>query len=312
MSRRSGRFGDALIGYLLIWLAAVLWASLALFYKAVLGLGVPPLTLVAYRAGGAACALAIWMVIRGDFPAGLRISRRDGPLMLAYGVVGVALFYIAYAYAIHLTGIAMAVVLMYTAPAWVALIAWRWLGEGMDLRRGIALVLAFLGCALVAQAYDVTALRFNVLGVLWGLGAGIGYGLYSIFNKLAVRRYSPAVVQFYGFAIGAFLLVALQPPRDLLAPLRSLPVLGLLIFIAVGPTLGGGLAYAAGVQRIRVSVASLLATLEPALAVLMGYLGFGEVLDPPQWIGVGLVLIAAVLLRPREAPADVMAPARGG
>ncbi len=287
------------MGYLLVWLAATLWASLGPFYKLLLGLGVSPLAVVTFRTWLAALLLGGWMIIRKRSLAWLSLARRDRLLILAYGLIGIAFFYAAYVYAVQTTGVAIAVVLMYTAPAWVTLIAWWRLGEHVNRTQVMALALAFLGCALVAQIYDPAALHFNALGILYGLSAGLGYGLYSVFNKLALRRYPPTTVQFYGFAVGTIALALTQRPAELFAPMRSPLLLGLLTVMAVGPTLGGGLAYAAGVQRLPVNVASLLATLEPALAVLFGYWLFGEVLEWGQWLGAGLILLTAILLRPR-------------
>ncbi len=290
----------AITGYLLVWLAATLWASLGPIYKLLINFGLLPLTVVTFRAGLAALILAGWLLVRERSLARLRIARGDWPLMLAYGVIGVAFFYAVYVYAVQLTGVAVAVVLMYTAPAWVALIAWWRLGEGMDRSRALALLFALVGCALVSQAYNPTALRLNAVGVLCGLGAGLGYGLYSVFNKIALGRYTPVTVQFYGLTIGAIFLALSQPPASTLTLLRSPWLLGGVVLVALGPTLGGGLAYAAGVQRLPVSIASLVATLEPALATLFGYLFFGEVLQPGQWIGTGLILAVVILLRPQS------------
>ncbi len=298
-SRLSLHASATVTGYLLIWVAAALWASLGPLYKLLFHFGASPLTVVTFRAGLASFILIVWQLATQRSLAGLRIARRDIPLMLAYGVIGIAFFYATYVYAVQLTGVAVAVVLMYTAPAWVVLIAWWRLGEGMDRQRAVALALAFGGCVLVAQAYDLAALQINAIGVLCGLGAGIGYGLYSIFNKIGVQRYRPVTVQFYGFAIGAICLSLMQPVDFLLAPFGSPLLLGGLILLAVGPTLGGGLAYAAGVQRLPVSVASLLATLEPALATVFGFVFLGEVLQVGQWLGICLVLAAAIMLRPQ-------------
>jgi drug/metabolite transporter (DMT)-like permease len=60
------------------------------------------------------------------------------------------------------------------------------------------------------------------------------------------------------------------------------------------------------VQWVPVSVAAIVATWEPAVAVLFGYVLFGERLEPGQWLGTACILGAVLLLRPgREANAVV-------
>jgi len=122
-------------GYLFVLAAATLWASIGVFYKFLINdHGLQPLAAAALRgAAGGLILLAALLILRVD----LRVPRRSWPAMLTYGVFGVALFFIFYVNAINLTGVAMAAVLMYTSPAWVAVISWRWMGERLG-RRGIA------------------------------------------------------------------------------------------------------------------------------------------------------------------------------
>jgi len=61
-------------------------------------------------------------------------------------------------------------------------------------------------------------------------------------------------------------------------------------------------AYAAGVRTLPVSVASLMATLEPVLAALLAYLVLGQTLSASQVAGGGLIMLAVWLLRPRARP----------
>jgi drug/metabolite transporter (DMT)-like permease len=180
----------------------------------------------------------------------------------------------------------------------VALISWRWLGERIG-RRGIgALCLALLGAALVARVYDPGQLRLDGLGVLAGLGAGLTYGLYSVFNKVLVRRYRPWAVQVYGLLIGGLVLLALVPKRDLAGGWVTPGSIALVIGMAIVPTLLASLSFAVGVQWVPVSVASTLATLELAVATFFGYVFFGERLAAPQWAGALLILGAVLMLRP--------------
>jgi DME family drug/metabolite transporter len=292
----KGIMNRSLQGYGLVVVAATLWATIGIFYKALIDeYGLTPLAAAAFRgAVGGLILLTALLLLRVD----LHVHRRDWPIFLAYGVFGVALFFIVYVNAINLTGVAMAAVLMYTAPAWVAAISWRWLGEHLGRNGLLALGLALCGAALVARVYDPALLMVNSLGILAGLAAGLTYGLYSVFNKVLVRRYRPWVVQVYGLLIGAFILVGITPKADLGRGFTSWVTLVLLLGLGLIPTLLASLAYAVGVQWVPVSTASILATLELAVATLLGYVFFGERLAPLQWIGAALILAAVLLLRP--------------
>ncbi len=239
------------------------------------------------------------MLLRAD----LRVPRREWPVFLAYGVFGVALFFICYVNAINLTGVAVAAVLMYTSPAWVAAISWRWMGERLGRRGLAALGLAVLGAALVAQVYDPSRLRLNGLGVLLGLAAGLTYGLYSVFNKRLVRHSRPWVVQVYGLLIGALVLLPLTSPVQLAKGFTSTDTLLLVIGMGIVPTLLASMAFAFGVQWVPVSVAAIVATFEPVVATFFGYLFFGERLAPLQWAGTACIVSAVLLLRPSSQQA---------
>ncbi len=285
-------------GYFLVLLAASLWASLGVIYKFLAeSYGIPPLAVALFRAGlGSLILLLGLLLIR---PGWLHIDRQTAKVVAAYGVFGVALFYATYINAILTAGVAVAAVLMYTAPAWVALIAWRFLDEKLTRVHLLALLLTLLGSALVAQIYRPELLRLNALGVMWGLLSGLTYGLWSVFNKIGVRYTNPWTFHAYGMGIGALVLLIFQPVDPILTALQSPPALGWLLLMALGPTVGASVAYASGVRSVPVSVASLVATLEPVLAAVLAHIVFGETLSVGQLAGGLLILLAVWLLRPR-------------
>jgi len=293
---------DQLRGYFLILVAATLWATLGVFYKLLINdQGMTPLAAATMRGGlGGLILLAILVLLRVD----LRVPRGDWGWFLAYGVFGVALFFVCYVNAIALTGVAVAAVLMYTSPVWVAIISSRWMGESLGPRSIGALGLALIGVALVARIYNPELLRLNGLGILFGLGAGFTYGLYSIFNKVLVRRNRPWVVQVYGLLIGAAVLFLVVPKWQLAVGLSSPTSCALLIGMAIVPTLLASLAFAIGVQWVPISVAAIVAMFEPVVAAIFGYAFFGERLDPGQWLGAVFILSAVVLLRPGAGPSS--------
>jgi DME family drug/metabolite transporter len=290
-------------GYFLVLLAAGLWATLGVIYTMLAeSFGLPPLAVAAFRAGlGGLLLLGGLLILRRSW---LRLNRRAVGVVVAYGVFGIALFYGVYINAILTAGVAVSAVLLYTAPAWVAVIAWRLLGEQLTRTHLAALGLTLLGSALVAQIYRPELLRLNAQGIVWGLLSGLTYALWSVFNKVGVRHTNPWTLQCYGMLVGAGALLLFQPITPLQGALQSPAALFWLLMLALGPTVGASVAYAAGVQTVPVSVASLVATLEPVLAAVLARLALGESMSAGQIVGGGLILAAVWMLRPR-GPAPV-------
>jgi DME family drug/metabolite transporter len=306
-----GRIPSGMVGYAQVMGAATLWATLGLFYTGFIDVyGVPPLGVAFYRASFGFAVLLLVLAI-GRL-ARLWVAARDLPFFALFGLVGVAVFYITYVYAIHLAGMAVAVVLMYTAPAWVSLIAWRLFDEGLGRYKLMALGLAFVGCALVARVCDPSQVRLNLMGVLCGLGAGLTYGLYTVFNKVAVRRrYSPWTVMLYALGFGALFLLPLQSAA-VFRPLRQPALIFWLLMLAIGPTLGAALMHTMSLQRLPASVVSIVATLEPAIATVLAWLFLGERLGGDQILGGALILAGVLVLQwaDRE-PQSIVEPAQG-
>ena len=294
MPRSPQSTSRRLKGFAYVLLAAVLWGTLGIFYKTLIGVyGLTPLTLAFFRAAFSALFLLVGLsVLR---PEWLRVERRDLPLLVSFGLFGVAAFFFVYVNAVDRVGVAVASVLLYTAPAWVTLISWRFLGESIGPRRLAALALAFVGCALVAGITDPNQIRLNAPGVLFGLASGLTYGLYSVFNKAGVRKYRPWTVLFYGLLVGAMALSLVQDLDDIARALRSPVIVAWLTVMALVPTLGSGLAFATGLRFVPVSAASVVANLEPVVATTLAYLIFGEVMAPWQMLGGVLIIAGAVI-----------------
>lgn len=281
-------------GYLLVALAACLWGTLGLFFRILHDdYGLSALTLAFLRAGIASSILLAAMLVAR--PATLRISRRAFAFYAVYGFLGVSAFYFSYTQAILQTSVTTAVVLLYTAPAFVTLIAWRAWGEPLGARKLVALALAFVGCALVARAYDPAQLSLNLPGLAFGLAAGFTYALYTVFSKSALQRFSLWTALTYALLFGTLFLAPLQTLDDF-APLLQPGAWVFLLALAVGPTLGSLALYSAGLRRVPASNASLVATIEPVVASTLAFLFLGERLEFLQVVGGAMVIAGAVWL----------------
>lgn len=274
-------------GYLLIAAAALLWATLGSAARFALRDAVDPLEISFWRAAIAGGLFAVHAALARHRP----IAARDLPAVAAFAVVGVTVFYVAYFRAVEHGGAAIAAVLLYTAPAWVALAAAVWLGERLTGSTGAAIVLTIAGVALVAQGAGGAGMRPVSMGAVgWGLLAGAAYAVYYIFGKRYFTRYAPALVFAYAMPIGALALLPLVE----FAP-KSAANWVVIGFIAAVPTYCAYLIYAAGLARIDATRAATVATLEPIAAALIALAVWGEALRPVAYAGAALVLLGVLL-----------------
>ncbi len=287
ISRRPRRRA---LGPILVAGAGALWGTIGIAAKGAFRYGISPSEVALWRAGGAfVVLLAVAILVRRD---ALRIAPRDLLLFAAYGSIGVAVFMTVYLTAIRLSTVAAAAMLLYTAPAWVTLLARIFFREPLTRQKVAAVLLTVTGSALVVRAYAPAALRLNLGGVLAGLAAGLTYALYSIFGKQALRRYDPFTTVLYGLGFGTgFLLLALRR-WPALPSAAALPVV---LYLILAPTVFAYLLYTGGLRMMEAGRASIVATVEPVVAAVLGFLLLGELLDGWQWFGGALVLAGVVL-----------------
>jgi drug/metabolite transporter, DME family len=283
-------------GVLLVLAAALLWSLVGPFSQVALGAGVSPLEVAFWRAAIAGAAFVLHAVLAGHarlrpWPAG----GRDLAALAGFALIGVTLFYAALVLAIEAGGISLAFVLLYTAPAFVVLLAWPLLGEVPTPRKLLLVALALLGVALVTRS-DGVGVTVNPASLGWGLTAGASYASYYLFGKWVLRRYRP--VTFFAWvrpigALGLWPLVDFSPKDG--AVWAWLVVLGLV------STYLAYLAYYTGLRRTEASRAVLVATVEPVAAALWAAALFGERLGWWGWTGAALVLAVAAAAGARRA-----------
>ncbi len=286
-------------GSILVILAGIFWGSMGLFVRTMGSRGFSSVQTTAVRLTIAALFFLIILLLRK--PSDLRIRLRDIPLFLALGVISILFFTICYFTAINMLSLSTAAILLYTSPIWVMLMSVAFFREKFTSRKLFSLLLAFGGCVLVS---GISGGNLSMAGLLFGLGSGIGYALYSIFGTVALRRYSPLTVTAWAFLIAALGIQFICPPAELIALFRAAPSpAGTLLFavlMALVTAVTPYLLYTLGLARIEASRAAILATVEPMVATLFGTLVFSEPLTPSSVLGILLILAAIVLLNLRQ------------
>lgn len=272
-----------------------LWGFTGLFRRYMGGIGLDSAGVILLRCGLAACAFAVTLLCTD--PKQFRVKPRDAWCFLGSGIVSLFFFSFCYFQAMTLMSLSSAAVLLYTAPAIVMVLSVFLFREPLTLPKAAALVLAVLGCALVS-GLGSGGLRFTPAGLLYGLGAGLGYALYSIFARLALDRgYTSNTVNFYSCLLAAIAAAALWGVREPAALLcASWGNAGLCVLAALVTCYLPYLLYTYGLTGVEAGRASILASVEPVVATLVGLIAFGEGLTMPSVLGIVLVLSAVVIL----------------
>jgi drug/metabolite transporter (DMT)-like permease len=278
---------------------ATLLGSLGSWGRMVFRFEPDPMLVVTWRAVIGAIGLAL--ILRLAQPELLRIRARDIPFFAVYGFLGVTLNFWFYFSAFKFTTLAVAITLLYTYPAFVALLSVIFLGEHLTRRKVGAVAVTLIGSALVAQVHHAAWLRVNLRGVLFGLLAGVTAASYSIFGKRALSRYSSWTVVMYAFSAGGLFLGLMSGGRLARAVAYPAAAWGWIVSMALIPSLGGYVLYTLGLRDLPASQASIVATWEVVTAAGLGWILFHEHLTTVQLIGAALVCLGIAIIQHRKA-----------
>lgn len=286
--------------YAKIITAAALWGCIGVFLKLLTAAGFTSMEGVAIRAL-AAC------VIYGGFlaftnPEALKICPKDWYYFFGTGVCSLLFFNWCYFSAISRSSMSVAAVLLYTAPVFVTLMSALFFRETITPVKLLALAVTFAGCALVTGLFPLGQEAVSPSTILFGLGSGFGYALYSIFSKFALNKYSPATISFYSFLFCAVFSLPLSGLQQDLAGFGCWQAwagaLGIGVLCCAVPYV----LYTDGLRQAEPGRAAILATIEPFVAAALGILLYREEVTVYKLLGMAAIL-GSVLLINRQNPA---------
>jgi drug/metabolite transporter (DMT)-like permease len=284
--------------------AALLFALNGTVSKVVLSSGIDSQELTQVRATGAFVGFAAGLALLAR--PSLRVTRRELPFLVVFGVAGVAMVQWLYFVAIHRLPIGAALLIQYLAPILIALWAWAVLHERVRRRIWVALVLALAGLSLVVEVWS--GISLDGLGIVAALGAAVAYAVYVLMAERAVGRREPASLLCYGFGVAAVFWAVVQPvwrfPVERLDDEVSLlgrleehaaPVWSLMLFVVAVGTMLTFLLVTAALRHLSATRVAIIAMLEPVAAGLVAYAWLGESFGALQLLGGGIVLAGIVL-----------------
>src|SRR5699024_8099789 len=179
----------------------------------------------------------------------------------------------------------------------VIILSFLFFQERITRAKLIALIFTLFGviCVVELNPFDFASIHLPVF--LFGLGAGLGYALYSIFSKYALAHYSSLQITTFTFVVSGCVLAPVFLFNGKIESLIQVNVLIYALGIGLLPTAVGYVIYTLGLQQTEASQASILATIEPIVATLIGICIFSEAFHFIQIIGMGSIIFAVIIIQ---------------
>ncbi|WBW97228.1 DMT family transporter [Oceanirhabdus sp. W0125-5] len=280
--------------YLLIILGATLWGIISIFVKGLYNLGFNALEVVFIRVFSASLILIVYIIFTNKDL--LKINFKDIFYFIGTGVFSIVFFNWCYFTAMNLIPLSVASILLYTAPAFVTILSAIVFKERITKRKVLSLLLTFIGCIFVTGYFPNTGGKITLLGLLVGIGSGFGYALYSIFGKAAMKKYDSITITVYSFIVASISLIPLINLKNMVSLFDNVQAYGYAIALGLFPTVLAFISYTKGLENIESSKASIIATIEPVVASIIGMVVFKQVLSFYQILGILIVIMAIFIV----------------
>ena len=265
----------------------------------------PALAIAAWRltlATGIVLPLVLWR-FRDGFRA---VDTRTFALLIAAGGL-LAAHFATWITSLDYTSISNSVVLVSTAPLWVALLGRVTGSLQLSPRMTWAVVLSVVG-AIVIGAGSMRVGMTTLTGDLLALAGAVCMGSYLLIAQRVQRTldFGPYVLLVYGIA-ASFLWVAALVSGEQVHGFNA-KTWSALIGIAVVSQVIGHSGYNWSLRHLRPDFVAVTLLGEPVLASLLGLALFGEGI-PPATLAGGAIILAAIAMAAR---AQLEAPSQAG
>ncbi|GAB6181285.1 DMT family transporter [Desulfotomaculum defluvii] len=281
-------------GYLLIIITAIGYAALPIFIKQGYNLGLTIDIMLFIRFFIASISLMFILLVS---------RRKSFTTYKAYlpqlVIQGLVFFGSAYCYTLSIKYMSATItnILLYTYPLMVVLMSTLIFKEKFSLIKGITLFTTFFGCLLVIDVISMSALKMNMLGVLYGIGSAVFYAIYNINGQYLSKHIEPLTVSTYTSVVCLLVTLAIYPPINGFAEHSYSAILMVGLGTAILCTVIPLFCYAKGIALLGASKASILSNIEPVIAIVLAGVILGEKLTIIQLAGGFLIILGAMLLK---------------
>ena len=286
-------------GALLIILAGTCWGVISIFINYLSDAGLGEMQISFLRQLFAVLVFALIILVRDR--AKFRIPLKDLGLLMLVGLVNGVMFNFLYFYTIVHSRASIAVVLLYTSPVFVMILARVFFKEKITGLKFIALVLTVIGCVLVTGVIG-EGYTPPPAAILTGVLTGLAYALNNILTSAAVKKNDPLTVTFYTLFFSFLFLIPFSGWNSLTSLCGANPMILLVAFLmCIVTAVLAQYFFSVGLGLIESGKAAIYGATEPIVGSLVGILIFHEESNFMKIAGIIMVIVAILLIGKNDA-----------
>jgi drug/metabolite transporter (DMT)-like permease len=287
--------------FIYIIIGASLWGTLGFYVNNLYTYGFTPMEVVTLRVWTAAIILVLFLLITS--PKKLILQQAtDIKYFIGTGIFSIIFFNYCLFTAMEISTIPIATALLYTGPIFVTIFSFFLFKEPLTKVKIIALFITLFGTSLVVGLIPFDGEVFKWGSIFFGIGSAIGYALYSIFSKFALVKYDSLTITTFTFVTAAIALTPFFPYQEK-AELLIEPAVILYAFgLGLLPTAFAYIIYTYGLNKTEASKASILTTVEPVVATIIGIALFQEPFSFIQMLGMACIILAVIIIQLYSRP----------
>lgn len=279
--------------YLALTFTVLAWGMSFVATKAALE-SFTPFVLIFLRFAGASLVFAF--LLRRRFP---RLTLADHGRFLLLATFEPVLYFIFETYGLTMTTATEAAIIIAAVPLAVAIVARVTLKERLERLTVLAILLSIAGIAVLiagGRQGDV-ALSGSVAGNLLMLGAVVAAAFYTVLARSLGAKWSARQITGIQAMYGSVLLLPFFLATAGRTAWDSLGATAItsLVFLTLFATIGAFLTYNFALRFLAAGRAAIFINGIPVVAAIGGWILLGERLGPLEFLGAGMVILAAYL-----------------
>jgi drug/metabolite transporter (DMT)-like permease len=275
-------------GSFLVSISAISFGFLPIFAKFVYIYGMNVYDMLFYRFLIASLIIFLYLHFRKEFYIPKLNVLISLVLLGSIGYFSQSLLYLS---SINYIPVSVAVLLLYSYPSIVSLIAFLLKIDKITFKIIIALILGFIGIYLIANP----SYNLNIFGVSFAIGAAIVYSMYIVTSSRVIKNIYAELASFFIMvsSMMSFFFVSLIINGKIQFNYPAF------LFCFAMAAISASLAISTffmGLRIIGPTKASIISLLEPLTSTILAFYIFYESFEILQFVGSFFIILSALLV----------------